>query len=330
MRLEQFQYVVEIARYKSMSKAAKKLFITQPSLSTAIQNFEEELGFPIFNRSSHGVSLTGQGEKLIEIAKVIVNQIELVKSIGAQTSQIAGDVYLAAAPVACNALIFEMMFSLKKDYPQINLNITEQRPSKTIQSLAKGLATIGIGTYSPSTKEITLLEANKNGLVVEELYQDEMMVFLHHQHPLLNRRTIRLEDLEPYTQAFFQDYANMTSFEASFEKQESLSRNYFTFTDRESIKKAVAQGFAYAILPKLMALDDIYVKSGLITAVPIADFDVTLTTYMAYSGKTAPTLIEQRTMETIRKLYERIKTENPLPMETRPKQSSVKRGLVCY
>ena len=56
MRLEQLLYCIEVANSKSMSQAAKKLFMTQPSLSTAIQNLEEELGFQIFKRSTHGVS----------------------------------------------------------------------------------------------------------------------------------------------------------------------------------------------------------------------------------------------------------------------------------
>lgn len=329
MRLEQFQYVVEIARYKSMSKAAKKLFITQPSLSIAIQNLEEELGYQIFRRSSHGVSLTPQGEQLVEIAEVIVQQIERVKAISGIQEQVAGDVFLVAAPVTCNALIFELMFTLKKDYPNINLNITERRPSKTIQSLVEGPATIGIGTYSLSTREITMQEAAKNNLIIEDLYEDEMVVFLHHQHPLLRKKSIKLADLEPFTQAFFKDHATMTTFESPSDKQ-PLSHNYFTFSDRESIKKAVAQGFAYAILPKLMALDDIYVQSGLITPVPISDFGVTLTTYMAYSAKSRPTLIETRTMETIRNLYTRLQKENPVPTPLPQEQASTKRGQVYY
>ena len=63
MRLEHFQYVVEIAHCKSMSKASKKLYITQPSLSTAIQNLGDELGFQIFKRSASGVALTEKGEE---------------------------------------------------------------------------------------------------------------------------------------------------------------------------------------------------------------------------------------------------------------------------
>lgn len=85
MRLEHFQYIVEIARCKSMSKASKKLYITQPSLSTAIQNLEEELGFQIFKRSASGVTLTDKGESLLKIAEEIVRQLEQVKELSIQT-----------------------------------------------------------------------------------------------------------------------------------------------------------------------------------------------------------------------------------------------------
>ena len=81
MRLEHFQYIVEIARCKSMSKASKKLFITQPSLSTAIQGLEAELGFQIFKRSAAGVALTEKGEALLHIAEDIVFQLEQIKEL---------------------------------------------------------------------------------------------------------------------------------------------------------------------------------------------------------------------------------------------------------
>ena len=79
MRLEHFQYVVEIAHCKSMSKPSKKLYITQPSLSTAIQNLEEELGFQIFKRSASGVALTEKGEEFFKIADEMVKQLGLIK-----------------------------------------------------------------------------------------------------------------------------------------------------------------------------------------------------------------------------------------------------------
>ena len=79
MRLEHFQYIVEIARCKSMSKASKKLFITQPSLSTAIQSLETELGFPIFKRSAAGVALTEKGEALTAVVASLLTETDEAK-----------------------------------------------------------------------------------------------------------------------------------------------------------------------------------------------------------------------------------------------------------
>ncbi len=65
MRLNQIQYVLEIAKTHSFSKASKKLFISQSALSTAVASLEEELGVTIFNRTSRGVFLTDDGEKIV-------------------------------------------------------------------------------------------------------------------------------------------------------------------------------------------------------------------------------------------------------------------------
>lgn len=71
MRLEHFLYVVEIAEHRSLSKAARNLYITQPSLSVSLQNLENELGFQVFERSHKGMVLTEKGREFYQIAKRI-------------------------------------------------------------------------------------------------------------------------------------------------------------------------------------------------------------------------------------------------------------------
>lgn len=121
MRLEHFHYIVEIARCKSMSKASKKLYITQPSLSTAIQNLEDELGFQIFKRSASGVALTDKGEQLLEIAENIVNQLERVKELADPDTDTMVHLNLAAVPVFCNALMIEADPIAQKKYSHCQL-----------------------------------------------------------------------------------------------------------------------------------------------------------------------------------------------------------------
>ena len=71
MRLEQLQYVVEIDKTRSISKAAKNLYITQPSISAAISALEKELNIKIFERTKNGVDPTPEGEKIVFLAQEV-------------------------------------------------------------------------------------------------------------------------------------------------------------------------------------------------------------------------------------------------------------------
>lgn len=305
MRLEHFQYIVEIARCKSMSKASKKLYITQPSLSTAIQNLEEELGFQIFKRSASGVALTDKGDSLLEIAEEIVGQLDKIKELSDPNTDTVTNINLAAAPVFCNALMIDLIQALKRDQPLINLNILELRPCKILPSLISGSADIAVGTYSPSTKEQIFQEAAKNNISIEPIFDDKMYCYLPRNHPMAHKHRICMEDLEDSTPAFFNDHVFMESYECHQPNVE-LSKNYYSFTDRASIKKAISKGLAYAILPRLMSYDDIYVNAGMIVPVPLADADVALTTYIAYSARGSLPKATTMTIDLIKKLYQDI------------------------
>lgn len=311
MRLEHFQYIVEIAQCKSMSKASKKLFITQPSLSTAIQNLEDELGFQIFKRSASGVSLTDRGELLLQVATEVVASLEKVKAITNEEKELTATVNLSAVPVFCNALMVELIQSIKREYPNVIINIQELRSCKILSSIASGSADIAVGTYSPSSKEQTLQEAAKHGIVIEPVFEDHMMCFLPRSHRLARRDYVTLDDLKDDTPAYFQDHSLMDSYECVQSDPDNAlaeQKNYYSFTDRSSIKKMVAKDMAYAILPGLMAYDDIYINAGMIMRVPLADADVQLTHFIAYPARSAMDSATKHLKEQIEALYRNVAT----------------------
>ena len=327
MRLEHFSYIVEIARCKSMSKASKKLYITQPSLSTAIQNLEDELGFQIFKRSASGVALTEKGEELLKISEEVVKQLDLVKDLSNPDNETVATLNLAATPVFCNALMINLIQMLQREHPHINANIIELRPLKILPALVAGTADLAIGSYSSSTKEQTFQEAAKNNIVIEPIYEDEMYCFLHRNHPLAQKKSVTFEELAAtnISPAFFNDHVLMDSYECVRPDNHEYTSNYYSFTDRASIKKAVAKGLAYAVLPHLMAYDDIYISSGMIIPVPLADADVALTTYIAYSSRNSLPKSATLTIELIRKLYqdaqkEQAKTQQKIERQTKNNQ----------
>jgi len=79
MTLTQLRYVTAIAKYGSISLAARQLFVTQPSMTTALQDLEKEIGRELFIRNSRGVQLTEEGLKFLGHAKQILRQMEMLE-----------------------------------------------------------------------------------------------------------------------------------------------------------------------------------------------------------------------------------------------------------
>jgi DNA-binding transcriptional LysR family regulator len=311
MRLEHFHYIVEIARCKSMSKASKKLFITQPSLSTAIQSLEAELGFPIFKRSASGVALTDKGESMLRIAEEIVFQLEQIKELSDPDNATAVTINVAAVPVFCNALMMDLIQQLHRDYPFITLNILELRPCKILPALISGTADIAIGCYQPSTKEQILQESNKNGFAIEPVFEDKMICFLPRNHPLARNSKVTFPELVEcgIPGAVYNDHVLMDSYDCLSTPDAptaEIGKNSYSFTDRSSIKKAVSKGLAVTMLPRLMAYDDIYVTSGMIIPVPMADTNMRLTMFLAYPARGNLSHASTVTLNAVRTLFQKI------------------------
>lgn len=305
VRLEQLLYCIEVANCKTMSQASKKLFMTQPSLSTAIQNLEEELGFQIFKRSSHGVTLTDKGTILLEKAQIIVEQVEDIKNLSVNDDEIIRHVTIAAVPAACSAIIAGLIREIRREDERINLDVLELRPDKILSRLIEGQADIAIGSYSDYLKGTVFNEAAKYNIIIEPIYADPMYAFLGRNHPKARQASVTMAELQDGIQAFFNDRALMEANETS-PKSSELHKSCYSFSDKGSIKKVVAAGLAYAIMPASMAYEDIYIDSGLIKALPITDADAALTIYIAYKNSTHLALEIDLTVELIRRQYHKL------------------------
>lgn len=99
MNLEQFRYIKEVSQCRSISKAAKQLYLTQPTISNAIHNFEEEVGYKVFRRSNQGVELTEDGEKVMGSIDIILNEVQHIRNTNEVSDYISGDVYVDASPL---------------------------------------------------------------------------------------------------------------------------------------------------------------------------------------------------------------------------------------
>ncbi len=300
MRMNQLQYVLEIAKCQSFSNASKKLLIAQPTLSSAISALEEELGFPIFKRTPRGAFLTEEGLIVHAQAEQILAAVEQIGDITRNTLD-HYTISIAATPTACNGLITNLSQKVSHSHPGIQLNVIETRPSKELSPLENGMVDIVVG-FCTDRKKCVLETAAKNNYHVEPVLKDFLYVYVSRNHPLAQKESVYSYELNDYRQAMFQDYFFIG------EKYEEIAHlvscdNCYIYSDRSSIKQAVAVGLAYAIFPQQMALDDIYVNSGMIKAIPLADQHTEIITYLAWNQSSYVPTQKTVVIDCLRELY---------------------------
>lgn len=126
MMFKYAKYIYAIYEEQSFTKAAKKLFVSQPSLSATIKKAEDELGFQIFNRETAPVSLTSAGQIYISAIEDIYRIENNVKdSINSIYSLMVGDISVSGAAFISSFILPEIIMEFSKRYPKININLIE-------------------------------------------------------------------------------------------------------------------------------------------------------------------------------------------------------------
>ena len=145
MNFQQLQYIIAVNETLHFAEAAKKCFVTQPTLSMMIHKLEEELGVLIFDRKRKPIAPTLHGEKIIEQAKVILNQKDLLFEIIRQEKEtVEGDLHLGIIPTIAPYLLPLFIKSFTTKFPKINLIAEEINTETIIAKLKKGDLDIGI------------------------------------------------------------------------------------------------------------------------------------------------------------------------------------------
>jgi LysR family hydrogen peroxide-inducible transcriptional activator len=139
MTITQLQYVLAVAEYRNFTLAAKKSFVTQPTLSMQVQKLEAELDVLIFDRSKKPIAVTEVGQKIVAQAKNIVNEATRITDIVDQEKGfIGGDFSLGIIPTVMPTLLPMFLKSFIKKYPKVNLIIKEQSTESLIRNIQDG------------------------------------------------------------------------------------------------------------------------------------------------------------------------------------------------
>ena len=197
MTLQQLNYIITISETGSINKAAERLYVSQPSLTSAIKELERELGIVLFNRSGKGVTLTADGMDFLPYARQVYGQyLVLMEKYG------RGGERRQKFGVSCQHYSFAVKAFVEMakayDMAKYEFAIRETRTLDVIRDVAQLHSEIGILYLSDFNRKAILKLLSSNGLSFHHLIDCNAYVYLWKGHPLADRKSISLRDLEPY------------------------------------------------------------------------------------------------------------------------------------
>lgn len=197
MTLIQLKYTITVAGERSLNDAAKKLYISQPSLSSAIHSLEKEIGFDIFVRSKNGITLTTAGSEFIGYAKSVMEQYEILdaKYISQVNQKKRFSVSMQHYTFAVNAFV-----ELVKQYgmDEYEFEVHETKTYEIIDNVKNHKSEIGILYLNDYNRNVLTKIFSEAGLHFVPLFECGIYVYMWKGHPLAKQTEIALEELEEY------------------------------------------------------------------------------------------------------------------------------------
>lgn len=206
MRVEQLEYLCEIAKCKSMNLASNKLYVSQQTLSTAIRNLEKELDTKLLERTYHGVFPTEIGQELIDISQELLIQIDQLKlKIAAKNNTHLSGRLIVATEWGINTLIMPKVVShFYKYYPKTQLTVKTLTREEIKKAIASEELDIGIiSVYDHAAIKITKTLSPE--LIMKEVIDFQLLARISRESLLASESTISLRTLLKYPLALNKD-----------------------------------------------------------------------------------------------------------------------------
>lgn len=197
MTLTQLNYAITVANAKSMNEAARELFISQPSLSSAIKDLEEEVGIELFRRTNRGISVTPEDEEFVGYARQVVEQYQLMENKYINKEQVKKKFGVSTQhyTFAVDAFV-EMVKQFGMD--KYEFAIHETKTYEVIEDVRNFKSEIGILYLNDFNHKVLTKMFHEYNLEFHPLLECGIYVYMWKGHPLAGRKEIALEELDEY------------------------------------------------------------------------------------------------------------------------------------
>ena len=290
----QLESLVLLVEERSFSRAARRMYLSQPSLTKHIRNLEEALGAKVVNRASRAFTLTPEGRVVYDYARRILKlREEAMDRVARARQSEAGDIRVAASTIPATYILPAAIAGFREKFPEIRTAVRAADSSEVIETVLDNGAEIGfIGKKSAGAK-----------LVDEPLWRDRMVLAVPSAHPWAKRRSVRLRDIErePFV---IRERGSGTreAFERCLAEagKTDLSRLHVVaeMGSSEAVKEAVIAGVGVSVL-SLHAIRR-EVKSGVLAALSVEGCPIERHFHLIYRRQFDLMAHHQRFLEYIR------------------------------
>lgn len=301
MNLKQLEAFVCVAETKSFSKAGKKLYLTQPTVSSHIQGLETELGSRLFIRTTKEVVLSADGEKLYGSAKQMLQlEKQILKEFKDKGSKQANIILVGASTVPGQYILPQVLSLFCRTYQGYRMDVMEDDSMGVIQKVRSGQIEVGF----------TGTRTEDENCVFESFYVDQLMVVTPNQ----KRYDAYLKDGFPLEQLcrerlIMREEGSGTRKEMERYLQHAKIRLQdldivATMNNQETIKKSVKNGMGISIMSGASVED--YVCQGLVRCIPVREGNLSRNLYMVWNRTSKPGRAAKVFIQFVRDLYEHL------------------------
>ena len=283
MNLSQLYYFRKLAQLQHYTKAAKELYITQPSLSDSISSLEQELGLSLFQKEGRNVKLTKYGKEFYEYVDAALNELDKGIAVAKSKSGLLGGVIdLGCIPTILGDYVPSVLTRYREIYPKVSFNIYQGHTLRLLDELTKGTYDVAFCSKTEDTE----LE------FIPILAQRLILVVLA-DHPLAQKESVMLEELSDYSLTTYRETIPIGKIVRTVLRNKGVEAS-FSYDDEISIGGVVMATNQAAIAADTPYLSQFgYIKKIIISDIP----EDTRLVYMVYSKKNYMTKATEDFME---------------------------------
>lgn len=293
MTIQKLRYLIEIVNSGSISEAAKRLFITQPSLSSALRELEEHIGFEIFRRTNKGVVLSAQGAEFLGYARQIVEQVDLMdqRYLNAKPAKQQFSVSTQHYAFVVSAFVNLVARSAADEYEFTLRDTRTYEILEDVRTLSSEIGVLYLNDFN--TKVLSHIMA-QSGLAFHKLFDAKPHIFVSATNPLAKKEFVVLEDLEELPCLSYEQ-GEHNSFYYSEEILSTLPRKKnIRVSDRATIFNLMIGLNGYTISTGIISPE---LNGDGIVAVPLCVDEIITVGWIAHKKVTLSRLAEQFVQE---------------------------------